>query len=140
MDLQPASALPPAGASAVPDSRGLNLYRADPALRRLAGLYLPPDLAAHLDPHLDRLGALAGGRLDELAGTADRNPPVLRPRTRTGEDDQAIEKHPAYREMERVAFGEYGLAALSHRGGVLGWPEPMPPIAKYLLAYLFVQA
>jgi alkylation response protein AidB-like acyl-CoA dehydrogenase len=142
MDLHPAAAaaLPPAGASAVPDSRGLNLYRADPALRRLAGLYLPPDLAAHLHPHFDRLGALAGGRLDELAGTADRNPPVLRPRTRTGEDDQTIEKHPAYREMERVAFGEYGLAALSHRGGVLGWPEPMPPIAKYLLAYLFVQA
>ena len=28
----------------VPDSRGINLYLADPALRQLAGLYLPPDL------------------------------------------------------------------------------------------------
>ncbi len=42
--------------------------------------------------------------------------------------------------MERLAFGEFGLAALSHAPGVLGWPEPMPPIAKYLLTYLFVQA
>ena len=24
--------------------------------------------------------------------------------------------------------------------GVLGWPEPMPPIAKYLFTYLFAQA
>ena len=63
--------------AAVPDSRGLNLYRADPMLARLAALYLPPDLHRHLTPHLDRLGALAGDHLDELAGLADRNPPVL---------------------------------------------------------------
>jgi len=130
----------PTGAAAVPDSRGLNLYRADPTLARLAALYLPGDLNAHLVPHLDRLGALAGGRLDELAGVADRNPPVLHPRTRSGADSQHIAKHPAYQEMERLAFAEYGLAALSHRPGVLGWPAPMPPIAKYLLTFLFVQA
>ncbi|OYW19937.1 MAG: DNA alkylation response protein, partial [Burkholderiales bacterium 12-64-5] len=128
------------GADAVPDSRGLNLWRADPDLARLAGLYLPADLLAHLTPHLDRLGALAGGRLDELAATADRNPPVLHSRDRRGDDRQHIEVHPAYREMERIAFGAHGLAALSHRGGVLGWPAPMPPAAKYLLTYLLVQA
>ncbi len=132
--------LPPAGADAVPDSAGLNLFRADPTLMHVAALYLPPDLLAHLVPHLDRLGALAGGELDALAGTADRNPPVLRTRTRRGEDGDVIECHPAYREMERIAFGEYGLAALSHRPGVLGWAHPMPPAAKYLLTYLFVQA
>ena len=125
---------------AVPDSYGLNLYRADPALARLASLYLPPDLDAHLAPHLDRLGGLAGGELDALANDADQNPPVLRHRTRRGEDRQAIEKHPSYRAMERLAFGEYGLAALSHLGGVLGWPAPMPPAAQYLITYLFVQA
>ena len=125
---------------AIPDSHGLNLLEADPALLRLASLYLPPDLLAHLTPHLHRLGALAGGSLAELAAEADRNPPVLHHRTRTGADRQRIAKHPAYREMEQLAFSEYGLAALSHRGGVLGWPAPMPPAAKYLLTYLFVQA
>jgi alkylation response protein AidB-like acyl-CoA dehydrogenase len=127
-------------ASAVPDSRGLNLYRADPALARLASLYLPPDLHRHLAPHLDRLGALAGGALDDLAGQADRNPPVLHARQRSGGDSDRIEKHPAYRDMEQLAFGDFGLAALSHRGGVLDWPAAMPPAAKYLLTYLFVQA
>ena len=131
---------PPTGAAAVPDSRGLNLYRADPDLRRLIGLYLPADLVAHIEPHLDRLGAMAGGSLDELATTADHNPPVLHSRTRRGEDVQSIEYHPAYREMERLAFGGYGLAAMSHRGGVLGWPDPMPPAVKYAITYLFVQA
>ncbi|MCR0982147.1 acyl-CoA dehydrogenase family protein [Roseomonas populi] len=131
---------PPAGAAAIPDSHGLNLFRADPVLARMAALYLPDTLAAHLAPHLDRLGALAGGTLDALAMTADRNQPVLHHRNRRGEDAQSVEYHPAYREMERLAFGEFGLAALSHRGGVLGWDAPMPPAAKYLLTYLFVQA
>jgi alkylation response protein AidB-like acyl-CoA dehydrogenase len=29
---------------------------------------------------------------------------------------------------------------MSHRAGVLGWPEPLPPIAKFALTYVFVQA
>jgi acyl-CoA dehydrogenase len=124
----------------LPDSRGLNLYRADPGYAGLLGLYLPPALHAHLAPHFERLGALAGGELDALAASADRHPPVLEHRTRAGEDRQRIERHPAYRRLEEVAFGEYGLAAMSHRGGVLGWPEPLPPLAKYALTYLYVQA
>ena len=85
------SPAPPTGAEAVPDSRGLNLFRADPDLQKLAELYLPGGLAGHLQPHLDRLGALAGGELDELASVADHNPPVLRARTRRGEDAQSID-------------------------------------------------
>jgi acyl-CoA dehydrogenase len=140
MDTLPNPHPAPIGAEAVPDSQGLNLFRADPWLAPLLGLYLPADLLAHLAPHLDRMGGLAGGRLDALAAQADRNPPVLHHRTRRGEDAQHIDYHPAYREMERIAFGEYGLAAMSHRAGVLGWPAPMPPAAKYALTYLFVQA
>ena len=131
---------PPTGAAAVPDARGLNLYACDPWARPLLGLYLPAELLAHLEPHLHRLGALAGGQLDEWATLADHNPPTLSPRTRRGEDTQRVDYHPAYRAMEQVAFADYGLAAMSHRGGVLGWPAPMPPAAKYALSYLFVQA
>ena len=124
----------------VPDSYGRNLYRIDPQYERLLKVYLPRDLFAHLQPHLDRLGALAGARLDELAGTADRNPPILHQRTRNGGDLQSLEKHPAYEELERYAYSEFGLAAMSHREGVLGWSKPMPPAAKYALSMLFVQA
>jgi acyl-CoA dehydrogenase len=126
-------------ANAIPDARGINLYRADRDAAPLFAHYLPADLFRHLEPHFDRLGTLAGDRLDRLATIADRNPPTLSVRRRTGEDCNVIEKHPAYVEMERLAFAELGLAAASHRG-VLGWPEPMPPSAKYALTYLFVQA
>jgi alkylation response protein AidB-like acyl-CoA dehydrogenase len=138
MDFRPVESVQ--GSAAVPDSYGLNLYRADPALGRLLRLYLPAGLVTHIEPHLDRLGAMAGGSLDTLATTADHNPPVLHPRTRSGEDAQHIAYHPAYTEMERIAFSEYGLAAMSHRSGVLGWPDPMPPAVKYAITYLFVQA
>jgi len=116
----------------VPDSRGLNLFDADPSYRGLLELHLEPKLYAHLLPHFTRLGAMAGADLDELALAADKNPPVL--------NGQKIEKSQAYKKLEEVAFGQYGLAAMSHRGGVLGWPEPMPPAAKYALSYLYVQA
>jgi acyl-CoA dehydrogenase len=124
----------------VPDSYGRNLYEVDPQFAALLKLYLPDGLFRHLEPHLRRLGGLAGGTLDELASTADKNPPALRYRTRNGADRQSLVKHPAYQELERFAYSEYGLAALSHRGGVLGWDAPMPPAAKYALTYLFVQA
>lgn len=130
----------PKGAKAVPDARGINLWRADPAFARLLQLYLPADLRAVLEPQLDRLGALAGNELDRLAGIADRNPPTLQPRNRRGEDVDRIDYHPAYCEMERLAFGEFGLAAMSHRPGVFGWPTALPPAAKYALTYLFAQA
>ncbi len=124
----------------IPDARGLNLHHADTDAAALHALHLPPGLAAHLAPHFTRLGALAGGHLDDLAATADRNPPTLSVRRRTGQDASDIHKHPAYVEMERLAYSAFGLAALSHRPGVLGWPAPMPPAAKYALTYLFVQA
>jgi len=123
-----------------PDCRGLNFYAIDGSFRDLTALYMEPALRAHLEPHLNRLGELAGGRLDELAATADANPPVLHPRDRFGRDEDWIEYHPAYREMEAIAFGELGMHAMSHRPGVLGWPAPLPPIAKYAFQYLFVQA
>ncbi|HEY3046851.1 MAG TPA: acyl-CoA dehydrogenase family protein, partial [Polaromonas sp.] len=124
----------------VPDQHGANLYTTDPGLRALLQVYLPPELVTHLTPHLERLGALAGGTLDALANTADKNPPELQVRSRSGRDEQKVIKHPAYVEMERLAFSEYALAAISHRSDVLGWQGQMPAMAKYALTYLFVQA
>ncbi|MEK7751097.1 MAG: acyl-CoA dehydrogenase family protein, partial [Acidobacteriota bacterium] len=132
--------LAPAVPDAVPDNRGANLFDADPRYADLLALYLEPGLHAHLLPHLKRLGALAGDALDRLASTADKNPPVLHYRDRRGFDCEWLEKHPAYVEMERLAYSEFGLAAMSHRAGVLNWPEPLPPIAKFALTYVFVQA
>lgn len=122
-----------------PETRGMNFFNADAALRSLLSLYLPAAEREHLTPYFRKLGALVGDRLDALAGTADRNPPVLHVRNRQGQDDDRVEKHPAYVEMERYAFGEFEMAAMSHRPA-LGWPEPIHHVAKYTLQYLFAQS
>src|SRR5499427_6954819 len=123
-----------------PDTTGMNFYRADPALADLLRIHLPDALFRHIEPHLDRLGALAGGPLDECARLADRHVPLLHQRDRFGRDVQWIEYHPAYRELERAAFGEFGIHAMSIRKGILGWPEKYPVVAKHAFTFLFNQA
>jgi len=123
-----------------PDTSGMNFYRADPALTDLLRIHLSDALFKHIEPHLDRLGGLAGGPLDECARLADRHVPVLHQRDRFGRDAQWIEYHPAYRELERAAFGEFGIHAMSLRKGVLGWPQTYPVAAKHAFTFLFNQA
>ena len=123
-----------------PDCAGMDFFAADPGLRDLLEVYLPATLLGQFMPHFQRLGQLAGGRLDELARVADRHPPVLHARDRFGRDEEWIEYHPAYREMEQIAFGDFQFHAMSHRGGMLGVDRPLPPVAKYAFQYLFVQA
>jgi alkylation response protein AidB-like acyl-CoA dehydrogenase len=117
----------------------MDFFETDRGLQDLLRLYVPPGALDHLMPHFQRLGQLSGGRLDALARVADRHPPVLHARDRFGRDEDWIEYHPAYREMERIAFGDFQFHAMSHRGGVLGLDRPLPPVAKYAFQYLFVQ-
>ena len=128
------------GGLLAPDTSGMNFYRADPALADLLRIHLADPLFRHIEPHLDRLGALAGGHLDECARLADRHVPVLHQRDRFGRDMQWIEYHPAYRELERAAFGEFGIHAMSLRKGILGWPDKYPVVAKHAFTFLFNQA
>ena len=123
-----------------PDCSGLNFYEVDRSLRDLLALYMNAPLLAHLTPHLQRLGELAGGRLNELADLADKHPPKLHYRDKYGRDEEWIEVHPAYDEIRRIAFGTFGMHAMTHRAGVLGWTEAMPPLAKQAFFYLFSQA
>lgn len=129
-----------AAAHPVPDRGHVNYYTSDTELQQLLALYLPADLHAHLQPYFERMGELAGGAVDDWALEADRNPPTLEVRSRSGKEQQRIVKHPAYVEMEKVAYQQFGLAAISHREDMLGWKGKMPPIVKYALTYLFVQS
>jgi acyl-CoA dehydrogenase len=123
-----------------PDCAGLNFFTLDRSLQDLLHCYLPDDLREHLTPHYARLGALAGGRLDALARLSDRHIPRLNARDRLGRDEDWIEFHPAYREMEQIGYGEFGIHCMSRRPGVLGWPQTVPPVAKYVFQYLFAQS
>ncbi len=130
----------PVSSLIAPDTTGLNFYEADRSLSDLLDIHLPTPLRRHIEPHLRRLGGLAGGELDACARLADRHPPVLHHRDRFGRDEQSIEYHPAYRRLEQAAFGDFGIHAMSHVGGILDWSTPYPAVAKHAFTYLFNQA
>ena len=139
-DMMPDRTQAPHGAHHIaPDVHGRNFYAIDRQFQDLMSLYMEPGLLAAMTPHFDRLGGLAGNRLDDLAMTADKHPPVLQPRDRFGRDEDWIDYHPAYREMEKIAFEDFGMHAMSHRAGVLGMTAPAHPLVKYGITYLFVQ-
>lgn len=122
------------------DCNGLNFFTIDTSLQSLLELYMDDDVRDHMLPHFERLGEVAGGRLDELARLCDRHVPVLHSRNARGVDEDWIEFHPAYREMEQIGFGDFGIHCMSRRGGVLGWPDKVPPIVKFTFQYLFAQS
>ena len=123
-----------------PDCHGLNFFDIDHSLRGLLEVRMPDDLRAHMTPHYRRLGEIAGGRLDDLARMSDRRGPVLHHRDPYGRDADWLEFHPAYREMEQIGYGDFGIHCMSRKPGVLGWPDKVPPIAKYVFQYIFVQS
>ncbi len=124
----------------MPTTRGLNFFLEDPSFPRLCEHVMGPEVFARARPHLLALGAVAGDELDALAAEADRNPPVLRPFDAQGRRVDEVVAHPAYRQMEAIAFGRFGLAAMAHRPGVLGFSQPAPQVVKYALSYLFAQS
>ncbi len=123
-----------------PDCHGLNFFDIDKNLQGLLEIYLPDDLREHMTPVFRELGEVAGNRLDDLSRLCDRHAPVLHPRDARGQNKDWVEYHPAYREMEKIAYGDFGIHCMSHKPGVHGWPEKIPPMAKYVFTYLFTQS
>src|SRR5260370_20289188 len=103
-----------------PDTSGMNFYRADPALTDLLRIHLPDALFHHIEPHLDRLGALAGGQFDEWPRLGDPHAPVLPPRDRLRSDAQSIEYSSGYGELVRAAFCGFGIPATLLAKGIMG--------------------
>ena len=124
---------------AMPDTRDINFYDADPHLRLLLRMKLSADELARGEPLLRSLGARLGNEIEDLAAEADRATPTLRVRDKRGNPINDVEPSPAYREMERIFYGEYGLAAMSLRAGVNGWSSPTSLVLNDALIYLAEQ-
>jgi len=123
-----------------PDCHGENFYHLDPGFKALLKQYMDPKHHSHMEPHFERLGGLAGGKLDDLSREADRHIPVLHARDRFGRDEDWIEYHPSYKEMERMAYEDFALNRMTHVPGAFDWSEKHGVMAKYAVQYLFVQS
>ena len=124
----------------MPDTRGVNYYDADRHLAFLLRRMLSPADFARAEPHLRALGQLASERLDDLSVEANKHVPQLLNFDKRGQRVDEIVFHPAYHELGRVFYEQFGIAAMSYRDGVLGWTERVPHLVKFALAYIGNQA
>src|SRR5215472_13723736 len=61
----------------IPDGDGINFYTADPDLSFLLGRHLSAEDNDRAQGMLSEMGAVASQKMDELAGAANRQGPVL---------------------------------------------------------------
>ncbi|HEY7780818.1 MAG TPA: acyl-CoA dehydrogenase family protein, partial [Ktedonobacterales bacterium] len=124
---------------AMPDTRDLNFYAADHYLRFQVVRRLPAHERAHGEALLDELGAILGARVEDLAAEADRQTPTLRTHNRRGEwVDEIVPSH-AYRELEAILYGRFGLAAMTLRDNVAGLSGRGSLVLDDALIYLAAQ-
>ena len=124
----------------IPDSKGYNAYIRDKSFSKLLEFYCGKDLLKNVEHKFIELGELVGSIIEELAISSDKNPPVLIKKDRDGTSTNTILKHPDFKKLEKIAFNDFSLAAMSHKKVAFGNNELLPPIVKYGLTYLFVQS
>ena len=135
---------PPPGApgapGAMPDTRAVNFYDAAPYLRFLLRRRLDAAELAAAEPRLRELGARIGAELEDLAAEADRQSPPLIARDKRGEQVNDVAPSRAYRDLERILYGEFGMAAMAMRPGILQPDRASSLVANDAFIYLASQA
>ena len=126
--------------SIMPDTGGINFYTADHDLPFLLSRYLSTEDNDRARSILTAMGAVASQKMDELAEVANRQGPVLEQYDKKGRRIDEVVFHPAYHELERIAYCDFAIAACTHRKGLFGWPGYVPQPVKFALAYLGMQA
>src|SRR2546423_9293579 len=127
-------------AKLIPDTGGVNFYTADPDLSYHLRQSLSHEDFERAQGMLTRMGEVASEQMDELAQVANRQGPMLIQYDKRGQRIDEVVFHPAYHELERIAYEDFAIAACTHREGVSGWPGKVPQPVKFALAYLGMQA
>ena len=131
---------PPGVVGAMPDTRAVNFYDAAPYLRFLLRRRLDAAELAAAEPRLRELGDRVGNELEDLAAEADRQSPPLVTRDKRGEPVNDVQPSRAYRELERILYGEFGMAAMALRPGILQEDRPSSLLASDAFIFLAGQA
>src|SRR6266513_2071010 len=124
----------------MPDTSGINFFTADPDLSFLLQRHLSEKDYERALLILTDMGAVASQRMDELAQIANRQGPTLMQFDKRGQRGDEVIFHPAYHELEKIAYQDFAIAACSHRDGAPGWPGKVPQPVKFALGYLGMQA
>jgi acyl-CoA dehydrogenase len=122
------------------ETSNINFFTSDADLSFLLRQHLTTGDFERSCSILTRMGAVASDEMDALAVTANREVPVLKQYDKRGERIDEVVYHPAYSELEKIAYQDFAIAACTHREGALGWSGQVPQPVKFALAYLGMQA
>src|SRR6266516_4937204 len=124
----------------MPETDGINFFSADPDLSFILMRHLSAEDYERAQTILAEIGAVASQKMDSLAEVANRQGPVLMQFDKKGKRVDEVIFHPAYHELERIAYQDFAIAACSHRDDALGWRGRIPQPVKFALGYLGMQA
>lgn len=122
--------------SHIPDSPNVSYWEASPDFRALCRRKLSADAYAWAEPQLAAMGERAAKEVAPLAAIADRERPRLVTHDARGERINLVEYHPAYREMERIAYGS-GMISMKYQTHE---HSHAAPFVGFALGYLFAMA
>jgi acyl-CoA dehydrogenase len=123
----------------IPEAPSTSFWDASPALRAILERKLSAADFAWALPQLERMGRLAASDVAPLAAIADRESPTLLTHDARGERVDRVEFHPAYREMERIAYGS-GMITMKYDAETLRSRPDAVHLTSFALGYLFSMA
>jgi len=123
----------------IPDSPKDSYWETSAALREILERRLSPADMEWARPQLEAMGAVAVSDVEPLAAIADRESPRFEPRNARGERIDEIVYHPAYRDMERIAYGS-GMISIKYEEESLDVHPDAVQLVGFGLGYLFAMA
>jgi acyl-CoA dehydrogenase len=120
----------------IPDPPSVSYWEASPDFRALCKRKLSASTYSWAEPQLAVMGERAAKEVAPLAAIADRERPRLVTHDSRGARINHVEYHPAYREMERIAYGS-GMIAIKYETHE---HSQAAPFIGFALGYLFAMA
>jgi len=120
----------------IPPLPDLSYWDASPHFRSLCRRKLDDAAWAWAEPQLRAMGTAAARDVAPLAAIADRESPRLVTHDERGNRVDRVDYHPAYREMERIAYGS-GMLAMKYTPHE---HAAAAPFVSFALGYLFAMA
>lgn len=116
-----------------------NFFTQDPVLDAILARILPSRTLAWIRPQLERMGELVPGYVEERSAITDRKTPELVSFDRYGNRIDEVRYHPAYREMESVAYGS-GMIGMKYDETLRAEHAGALQVSGFALSFLFSQA
>jgi alkylation response protein AidB-like acyl-CoA dehydrogenase len=120
----------------IPEPPRISYWEASPALRALCKRALSASAWGWAEPQLADMGQRAATEVAPLAAIADRESPRLITHDERGNRINRVDYHPAYRQMERVAYGS-GMLSMKYCAHE---HSADAPFVSFALGYLFAMA